>query len=104
MKAVADNDGACPTSRLQQTGCRAHTVVGGSASLFGQNVFITCAVLNEIFLADLGFGKVRIRSVTAGCDDRVSETVLIQLQSMIESGLENGRRSAVILSRAQYND
>src|SRR5262249_27602137 len=104
VETVADDERAVPAFRLQQAGRGADAVIRRSASLLGNDVLNTCTMLDEVFSADLRFGKIWIRSVTAGRNDGVSQSVLVELERMIEAGLEHRRRTAIILCRSQYND
>src|SRR5262249_9302298 len=104
MEAITDNESRCPTLRLQYAGHSADAVVSSTASLFGNNVVHANTALDQILSSDFCFRKIRIRSVTAGRDDRPCLSRVVQVEGVVESGFEHGRRPAIVLRCSQDND
>src|SRR5262245_38290339 len=104
MEAITDYESRRPTLRLQYTGYSADTVIGGSASLFGDYVVDAHTTLDQILSSDFCFRKIRIGSVTAGRDDRPCRSCVVQVECVIESRSQRWRRPAVILGCSADND
>src|SRR5262245_66578239 len=97
MEAITDYESRRPTLRLQYAGHSADTVISRSASLFGDYVVDAHTTLDQILSSDFCFRKIRIRSVTAGRDDRPCRSCLVQVECLIEQRLEHWRRPAIAL-------
>src|SRR5262245_30847851 len=104
MEAITDYESRRPTLRLQYAGHSADTVISRSASLFGDYVVDAHTTLDQILSSDFCFRKIRIRSVTAGRDDRPCLSRVVQVEGVVESGFEHGRRPAIVLRCYQDND
>ena len=104
MKTIADDKDRFPAFGVNQVRCGPDAVVCGATSLLRHNVPNPNAALDKIVCSDLSFREIWIGAVAARRDNGVRVLLPIQVIGVVQPRLQDGRRPAVILRGAEYND
>src|SRR5437867_1894980 len=104
VKTIADDKNRFPALGVNEVRCGPDAVVCCATSLLRHNAPNPNAALDKIVCADLGFGEVWIGAVATRRDNRLRVSLRIEVIGVVQPRLQDGRRPAVILSGAEYND
>lgn len=102
--AVADHDAGLEIHTAHDFGDGGGAVDGGVSFAFDDDVFGADAVGGKIGAADSAFGEDRVAAGASGSDNERRHVTEIEKKGVIETGFQNGRRTAAILGGAEYDD
>src|SRR5271157_1420059 len=99
MKAIAYREAGVLLALPEQERYGLDALIGGQAPNVRQDIGLGYTLLDQVVTPHAGLRILRVASTAPGGDDQGREALLLEVKGVIEAGLKDRGRRAVILRR-----
>src|ERR1035441_9254219 len=104
MKSVANGDASSSVLLLKNSGDGPYALISCITAWVREYLSFRHSLLNQVIASHPGFGKVGFAAAASRGNQHRRQAAVVEFQRMVQPGLEDGRRRAIVFRSAEDDD